>query len=31
MLKKSSQEPRGQFQPNLIWNMLGDGDLDLFK
>jgi len=23
MLKKSSQEPIGQFQPNLIGNMLG--------
>jgi len=28
MLKKcSSQEPIGQFQPNLIGNMLADGDL----
>jgi len=27
MLKKSSiQEPLGQFQPNLVGNMPGDGD-----
>jgi len=32
MLKKySSQEPRGQFQPNFVGNMLGDGDSDLFQ
>jgi len=32
MLKKSSsQEPIGQFQLILIENMLGDGELDLFK
>jgi len=32
MLKKSSsQESLGQFQPNLVGNMLGDGDSDLFK
>jgi len=32
MLKKSSsQEPLGQFHPNLAENNLGDGDSDLFK
>jgi len=24
-------KPLGQFQPNFVENMLGDGDLDLFK
>jgi len=27
----SSQEPLGQFQPNLVGNVIGDGDSDLFK
>jgi len=32
MLKNSSsQEPLGQFQPNMAGKMLGDGDSDLFK
>jgi len=31
LLKNSSQEPIGQFQPNMIGNMLGDGDLYLFR
>jgi len=32
MLKtSSSHEPIGQFQPNLIGNMLGGGELDVFK
>jgi len=36
MLKKCSQEPLGQFQPNLVGNMLGGwgfryGDSNLFK
>jgi len=29
--KSSSQEPPGQFQPNLVGNMPGDGNSDLFK
>jgi len=31
MLKKSSQEPLGQFQPNLAGNMLGRRGFRLFK
>ena len=30
-LKISSQEPLGQFQPNLALSILGEGDLGLFK
>jgi len=29
-LMTSSQEPLGQFHPNLVGNMLGDVDSDLF-
>jgi len=31
MLKKSSQEPKCQFQPNMTGNMLVDGDKYLFR
>jgi len=27
----TSQEPQGQFQPNLVGNVLGRWDADLFK